>query len=264
MPALYHTIAYEQPSAHIGLLTLDRPHAANAIDTEMARELLQVFTQLAEVPSDLRCLLLTGAGEKAFCAGGDLKERAGMSDEAWLAQHVIMERVIAAILDCPFPVIAVVNGAAFGGGCELALAADFAYAAAGARFALTETRLGIMPGAGGTQTLPRAVGVRRAMELICAAGAFTVEEALAWGLVNRVFPRDRLLDEALCMADRVAANAPLAVRLAKHSIRIGMQMDIHHGMLAALSSYRQLVASCDRREGVRAFLEKRDPVFHGT
>lgn len=264
MTTLYQTIAFEQPSAHIGLLTLNRPHVANAINTDMARELLQFFTGVLEPAVELRCLLVTGVGDRAFCAGGDLKERDGMSNEAWFAQHATVERVITAILDCPFPVIAVVNGAAFGGGCELALAADFVYAAAAACFALTETRLGVMPGAGGTQTLPRAVGTRRAIELVCAARPFSAEEALAWGLVNRVLPRERLLDEALCTAAAIAANAPLAVRVAKHSIRVGMEMDIHHGMLAALCGYRQLVGTHDRREGVRAFMEKREPAFRGA
>ena len=264
MTTLYQTITFEQPSAHVGLLTLNRPHVANAINTEMARELLQFFTRMSEPSAELRCLLITGAGDKAFCAGGDLKERDGMTDEAWLAQHAIVEHMIRAVLDCAFPVIALVKGAAFGGGCELALAADFVYAAAGARFALTETRLGIMPGAGGTQTLPRAVGTRRAIELICTARPFSAEEALAWGLVNRVLPRDRLADEALCTAAGIAANAPLAVRLAKHSIRVGMETDIHHGMLAALCGYRQLIGTHDRREGVRAFIEKREPAFRGA
>ena len=264
MTTSYRTIAFAEPSAHIGLLTLNRPHVANAINTEMARELLQFFTGLSVPPAGLRCLLVTGAGDRSFCAGGDLKERAEMSDEAWFVQHAIMERVITAIFDCPFPVIALVNGAAFGGGCELALAADFVYAAAGARFALTETRLGVIPGAGGTQTLPRAVGARRAVELICAARPFSAEEALAWGLANRVLPKHRLLDEALCTAAAIAANAPLAVRLAKHSIRVGMEMDVHHAMVAALCGYNQLVGTHDRREGVRAFIEKREPAFHGN
>ncbi len=263
MTALFSTIRFEQPRAHVGLLTLDRPQAANAINTEMARELLQFFTELSAHPAELRCLLLTGTGEKAFCAGGDLKERDGMSDEAWSAQHAIVERTIVMILECSVPVIALVKGAAFGGGCEIAMAADFVYAATTARFALTETCLGIIPGAGGTQTLPRAIGTRRAMELICAATPFSADEALAWGLVNRVFPSGQLLDEALSTADRIAANAPLAVRAAKKSIQAGMQMDIHHGMQFAILAYNQLIGTDDRREGVRSFVEKRKPTFSG-
>lgn len=230
----------------------------------MARELLDFFTDLTTNPGPLRCLLLTGAGEKVFCAGGDLKERDGMSAAQWSAQHALVERTIVLLLECPIPVIALVNGAAIGGGCELALAADFIYAASNARFALTETRLGIIPGAGGTQTLPRAVGTRRALELICAATPFDAGEALEWGLVNRVVPPDLLINEGLAAACRIAANAPLAVSRARKSIRVGMQMDLHHGLQFALETYSQLIDTNDRHEGVRAFVEKREPRFNGT
>lgn len=263
MTAVYRTIRLEQPRPMVGLLTLDRPEVANAINTLMMRELLQFFDNLVTDPGELRCLVVTGSGDRAFCAGGDLKERDGMTDQQWLAQHTIIERAITAMLECPVPVMAAVNGAAFGGGCEIALAADFVYAATTAKFALTETRLGIIPGAGGTQTLPRAVGTRRAIELICSAASFSAEEALRWGLVNRVLPSTQLLEEALSTADRIASNAPLAVGQAKKSIRVGMQMDVHHGMLFAIEAYNRLVATEDRREGVRSFVEKRKPVFSG-
>ena len=186
-----------------------------------------------------------------------------MSDEDWAAQHAIMERTIVLMLESPIPIIAAVNGAAFGGGCELALAADFIYAATTARFALTETRLGIIPGAGGTQTLPRAVGARRAMELICSATAFTADEARSWGLVNKVTSRDELLEEAIAAATTIAENAPLAVKQAKRSIRAGMQMDLHHGLQFAIESYNVLIGTADRREGVQSFVEKRKPRFTG-
>jgi len=257
------TLTFEQPSAHVGVLTLNRPQVANAINTAMVRELLEFFTHLSADPGALRCLILTGAGDKTFCAGGDLKERDGMSNEAWSQQHAFMERAIVLILECPIPVIALVNGAAYGGGCELALASDFAYAASTARFALTETRLGIIPGAGGTQTLPRAVGTRRAIELICSATPFSAHEAREWGLVNRVVPPSQLFQEGLAAAERIAANAPLAVRQAKKSIRVGMQMDLHHGLQYAIEAYNPLVGTSDRREGIRAFVEKRKPVFTG-
>jgi enoyl-CoA hydratase len=155
------TLRFERPDRHIGVLVLNRPEVANAINTRMARELLQFFEGIAQQAGELRCVIMTGEGGKAFCSGGDLKERAGMSVTEWSAQHAIVERVILMMLECPIPLIAAVNGAAYGGGCELAAACDFIYAARGARFALTETRLGIIPGAGGTQTLPRAVGTRR-------------------------------------------------------------------------------------------------------
>jgi len=261
--ASYKTLEFGMTDAHVGLLTLNRIEVANAINTRMVRELLEFFLHLPEQHGELRCLLVTGAGQKAFCAGGDLKERSTMSVASWAAQHTLMERAIVAMLECPVPIVAAVNGAAYGGGCELALACDFIYAAATARFALTETRLGIIPGAGGTQTLPRAVGTRRAIELICAATPFDANEALTWGLVNRVVQPERLLEEALASARKIAANAPLAVKQAKKSVRVGTQLDMHHGLQFAIEAYNRLVDTADRREGVSAFIEKREPAFTG-
>ena len=170
------------------IVRLNRPDASNALNTQMGRDLVRYFEDAALDPKSLRCIVLTGAGDKAFCAGGDLKERRGMTDEAWTRQHVIFERMVRALIDCPVPIIGAVNGAAYGGGCEIAGCCDFLYAAESARFALTEVTLGIMPGGGGTQTLPRAVGERRAKELILTGKPFTAAEAHAWGLVNEVFP----------------------------------------------------------------------------
>src|SRR5205807_7980753 len=147
---------------------------------------------------------MTGAGERAFCAGGDLKERNGMTDEAWQDQHLLFERMIRAFTGCPVPVIAAVNGAAYAGGCELALCCDFIYAAETARFALTEVTLGIMPGAGGTQTLPRAVGERRAKEIILTGKPFGAAEAERWGMVSRVVPAAELVAAALATAETIA------------------------------------------------------------
>src|SRR5690606_20454533 len=184
-------------------------------------------------------------------------------EEEWVLQHELMERTFRHILNCPIPVLAAVNGAAYGGGLELMLLCDFAYASSTARFALTETSLGIMPGAGGTQTLARAVGERRAKELILGAVPFNANEALAWGVVNRVFPADTLMAQTLAMAERIAANAPLAVRQAKHSIHYGLQSDFATGMMFELEAYQRMVKTQDRVEGVAAFNEKRKPRFTG-
>jgi len=159
--------------------------------------------------------------------------------------------------------IAAVNGHAFGGGCETALACDFIYALRGARFAQTEVRIGIMPGGGGTQTLPRAVGERRAKEIILTARPFTAEEAYEWGLVNRLCEPGRTLPEALETARAIAENGPLSVRQAKKSIHYGLQMDLVTGYRFEIEAYNRLVDTEDRREGVRAFNEKRKPVFRG-
>ena len=157
----FATLSIDRPRQHVMLVTLNRPDVANAMNSQCGTDIMTLFEGLNLDGGDTRCVVLTGAGERAFCAGADLKERKGMTDEAWTRQHLIYERMVRAILACPIPVIAAVNGAAYGGGCELALACDFIYAAEQARFALTEVTLGIMPGAGGTQTLARAVGERR-------------------------------------------------------------------------------------------------------
>lgn len=186
-----------------------------------------------------------------------------MTDEAWQAQHAIFERMVLALVDCPVPVLAAVNGAAFGGGTEIACAVDFAYAATTARFALTEVTLGIMPGAAGTQTLPRAVGPRRAREIIFTGRPFSAAEALEWGLVNKVTEPADLLSEALTTAGLIAANAPLSIRQAKKSIHYGLQMDLRTAMFFEIEAYNRLVPTEDRREGVLAFNEKRKPIFKG-
>ncbi|MGI9413153.1 MAG: enoyl-CoA hydratase/isomerase family protein, partial [Hyphomicrobiales bacterium] len=227
------------PEPHVLLVTLNRPDVANAFNTQMARDIVRLFEDLAADPGDTRCVVLTGAGERAFCAGGDLKERNGMTDEAWGRQHLVFERMIRAVLDCPVPIIGAVNGAAYAGGCEIAAATDFLYAADTARFALTEVTLGIMPGAGGTQTLARAMGERRAKELILCAKPFSAAEALDWGFVNAVFPRDQLLGEALATAARIAGNAPISVRQAKQAIHRGLQMSLADGLAFEIEAYNR-------------------------
>jgi len=259
----YATLELEQPDRHLLLIRLNRPEVANAFNTQMATELMHCFEAIGLDPGVTRCIVVTGAGERAFCAGGDLKQRDGMSDAEWHAQHLVYERMLRALLDCPVPVIGAVNGAAYGGGCELAAAMDFVYASETARFAMTETSLGIIPGAGGTQTLARALGERRAKELILSARRFSAEEALRWGLVNELFAADELLDAALATARRIAANAPLAVRQAKQAIRRGLQMSLADGLAFEIEAYYRTVPTADRREGVSAFNQKRTPEFKG-
>ena len=255
----HETIQLSEPTAGVVLVTLDRPQAANAFNTRMAEEIIVALGALGAA----RCVVLTGAGDRAFCAGADLKERHGMSDQAWAAQHSLFEAMGQAILAVPVPVIAAVNGAAFGGGCELALLCDFIYASGGARFALTEVTLGIMPGLGATQTLARAAGARRAKEAILTGAPFTAAQALAWGVVNRLCEPGRLPDEALETAARIAANAPLAVRAIKRAIGLGADRPLAEALALELEQYQALVPTQDRIEGVRAFNEKRKPVFRG-
>lgn len=187
-----------------------------------------------------------------------------MSDEEWGRQHQLFERAMLSVLDCPLPVIAAVNGAAFAGGCEFVLLCDFAYAASSARFALTEVTIGIMPGGGGTQTLPRRAGLARASEIILTGRPFSAAEALEWGVVNRVCGPDALMSETIDTARAIAGNAPLSIRQAKRSMTLGARMDLRTAMFFEIDAYNRLVPTADRREGVNAFNEKRRPVFGGS
>lgn len=259
----YETLALESRGEHLLLVRLNRPEVLNALNTQMGRDQLDLWTRLSAAPGNLRCVIVTGAGERAFCAGGDLKERDGMTQTQWQAQHEIFERAFMALVECTLPVIAAVNGHAYGGGLELALCCDFVYAVPGVRLALSETRLGIMPGGMGTQNLPRAVGERRAKELIFTARPFSAAEGLEWGLVNRVCEPAQLLEEALATAQAIAENGPLSIRQAKKSIHHGLSMDLLTGYRFEIEAYNRLVDTADRREGVQAFNEKRKPRFEG-
>jgi len=257
----YQTLATRQQGEHILLVTLNRPQVLNALNTQMGKDQVDLWTRLTAEPGTTRCVVLTGAGDRAFCAGADLKERDGMTESVWRAQHEIFERAFMALMELPLPVIAAVNGHAFGGGLEMALCCDFIYAARSARMALPEVRLGLMPGGAGTQNLPRAAGERRAKELILSAEAFDAQQGYEWGIVNRVC--DNVLEEALSTAEKISANAPLAVRQAKKSIHYGLQMDLATGYRFEIEAYNQLVGTEDRKEGVRAFNEKRKAKFQG-
>ena len=259
----YETLKLTLAREYVLLVTLSRPEASNAMNTQLSRDVISVFEGLALDPDGVRCVVVTGEGEKAFCAGGDLKERKGMTDEAWGKQHVVFERMVRSLIDCPVPMIGAVNGAAYGGGCEIAATMDFLYAAEIARFAMTEVTLGIIPGAGGTQTLARSMGERRAKELILSGRPFSADEAAEWGLVNAVFSQTKLMGAALDTAERIAANAPIAVRQAKQAIHRGLGMSLADGLTFEIEAYNRTVPTEDRREGVLAFNEKRKAVFKG-
>lgn len=259
----FETLNFKVDDNRVGIITLDRPDVLNAMNSRMMMEVRNCFLQFHADPSTAGCLILTGSGTRGFCTGADLKERNGMSEATWRKQHVIVQQMIRAVMNCPIPVIAAVNGAAYGGGCEVALACDFIYAADHARFALTEVSLGIMPGAAGTQNLPRAVGVRRAKELILTAAPFTAAQALAWGMVNQVCPVQQLTAEAVAVATRIAANAPISVRQAKKAIDKGAELDRASGYDFEIEAYYATVSTDDRLEGVAAFNEKRKPKYMG-
>lgn len=252
----------ERTGEHVLLVTLNRPEVLNAMDVQMGLAMHALLTRLHHDPDWVRCVVLTGAG-RAFSAGGDLKVRNTQSVEDWTRQHELAERSFELRLESPVPWIAAVNGICYAGGLETALTCDFIYADEQARFALTECRIGIMPGGMGTQNLPRAVGERRAKELILSAQPFSAQEASDWGMVNRLCETGTVVQAALEKAVQIADCAPLSVRQAKKSIHFGLQGDLHTGYRFELEAYYRLLDTDDRREGIAAFNEKRKAVFKG-
>jgi len=240
------------------LLTLNRPQVMNAMNTQVFVELRSAMRELS-ARTDVRALILTGAGGRAFSAGGDLKERDGMSDQAWRAQHQLIEEAFLSVKDFALPVIAAVEGHAHGGGLELALMSDFIIASGQARLSLPEVKRGILPGGGGVQNLVRAVGMRRAKQLLFTGASFDAEQALQWGLVNEVVEPGQALARAMAIGQEIVAAAPLSVRYTKLAATRGGEVDFHTGYAFDLAAYNVLVSSQDRLEGVRAFNERRQP-----
>ncbi|QFK71312.1 enoyl-CoA hydratase [Pradoshia sp. D12] len=246
----------------IAVIVLDHPHKSNALSIELLKELQQTL-RLYKENSSIHCIIITGSGDKAFCAGADLKERLNMTP-AQVGEAVrLIKETISMIDQMPQPTIASINGAAFGGGLELALACDIRVASHHARMGLTETSLGIIPGAGGTQRLPRLIGISKAKELIFTARRIDAIEALQIGLVNQIAKPDELETMSLSIAKKIAANAPIAVREAKKAIERGMETDLAHGFQIEEMSYQVTIPTKDRMEGLMAFKEKRKPVYTG-
>jgi methylglutaconyl-CoA hydratase len=246
----------------IAVITLNRPQAANALSTRL---LHQLQAAIADCKSDtaVRCVIITGVGDRVFCAGADLKERVGMNGNEVAAAVSLIRETINAVEALPKPVIAAMNGSAFGGGLELALACDVRIVAKTAKLGLTETSLGIIPGAGGTQRLPRLVGKGRAKELIFTARRIDAQEALQIGLVEFIAPVDTLKDQAIQLAGQMVRNAPIAIAQAKLAIDRGIEVDIRSGLAVEQRAYEVTIPTRDRLEGLLAFKEKRHPVFKG-
>jgi len=257
-----HLLVERSSEGHVVTVMLNRPEQMNAMNTAMGEDLLACFDALARDP-DARAVVFTGAGDKAFCAGGDLKERNGMTDEAWRAQHVIFEQGALRVLRCPVPVIAAVEGFALAGGCELAILSDFIVASETAVFGVPETTLGIFPGIGGTQLLPRILGAPLAKELIFTGRRMKADEARASGLINHLVPTGHAKAKATEIAGTIAKNGPIAVRQAKKAIAYGSETDLETALVLAIEAYNATVVTEDRLEGVRAFNEKRKPEFKG-
>jgi enoyl-CoA hydratase len=247
-------------AAGLAVLTLNRPNALNAMNTQMMKELLNLFREQA-YSDELRCMIMTGAGDRSFSTGGDLKERNGMSNDQWRVQHHLIEDMFEALWSFPMPIIAAVEGFAYAGGCELALGTDFIIASESAEFAVKEITRGIMPGGGGIHRLARTIGTRRASEMIYTGRAIKADQACEWGLVNRVVPAGRALGTALEVANEIVASAPMAVRAAKVAINRGMDADSCTAYALDIAAYNVLIGSEDRLEGIAAFNEKRKPVW---
>jgi len=258
----FEHLIVEEAAPHVTAVTLNRPEVLNAFNTRMGEELRDLFLALNE-DVQTRAVVIRGAGDRAFCTGADLKERAGMTDETWHAQHRVFEAAFRAVLECRHPVIAAVDGYALAGGLELALNCDIIIAGSGASFAQPEVMRGIMPGAGGTQLLPRLIGRGRAKELIFSGRRIDAATADRWGLASRVVEAGQAFDEALELAKLIAANGPIAVRQAKRSIDRGLDSPLHFGLAIELDHYQTCIPTEDRHEGIRAFNERRPPRFEG-
>lgn len=243
-------------------LTINRPDNANALSRAVLYELHEHLADL-KFNVDVRVVVLTGAGDKAFCAGADLKERKGMDDREVRQTVALIRSVVNQVAELPMPVIAAVNGAAFGGGMELALAADIRIASASAKMGLTETSLAIIPGAGGTQRLSRLIGIARAKELIYTARRIDAQTAFDMGLVNRVVAADQLLAQVEQLANEIAKNGPVALRQAKFAIDQGSSVDLQTGLAIEQKAYELVIPTEDRMEGLLAFAEKRPPQYKG-
>ena len=247
----------------VAVVTMNRPQALNAFNTEQLDLLGAAFHALSQDRS-VRVVILTGEGDRAFAAGADIKEMVDLTPAEGLAFGRKGQALTSAVERLPQPVIAAVNGYAFGGGCELAIACDIRLAAENARFAQPEVSLGIPPGWGGTQRLPRLIGPGLAAEMIYTGRQVHAEEAHRIGLVNAVHPLDRLMPAAREMAADIARNSPAAVRAAKNLIGHTFTGDQAAGLAAEVASFGAAFAAPDRSEGMRAFVEKRRPVFRGV
>ena len=259
------TLLYEVRD-RVAVVTLNRPDRMNTLGSTMKPDLARAFFELARNDDQVRAVLITGSGDKAFCAGADIKERATdvVRGTEYFVRQKATHELFRNIEEFEKPVIAAINGVALGGGLELALCADVRLCAPHARLGLPEAKIGALPAAGGTQRLPRLVGTAWAKQLMLTCDHIDAELALRIGLVTQVVPAAELLDTALAMAGRMAANAPLSLRYIKQAIDLGQQVGIEAGLEYERFAAAIVVSSADRREGMQAFIDKRPPNFQGV
>ena len=256
------TVNFQIVDETIGILKLNRPNAANALSIKLLNDFNQQLDEI-ENNRNLRVLIITAEGEKAFCAGADLKERSVMNEEEVVETVGKIGSLITRVEQLPIPTIAVINGAAFGGGLELTLACDIRIASTTAKMGLTETSLAIIPGAGGTQRLPRLIGMAKAKYYILTARRFDSTEAQAIGLVQEIAEPAELQNQGFALARQVASNGPIGVQMAKQAIESGYDVPIHDGLQIERECYLKTIPTADRQEALQAFKEKRKPEYEG-
>ncbi len=244
------------------ILTMNRPKVLNCLNIDLLYALKDQVDALQH-RHDIRSIIITGSKERAFCAGADLKERASLTQAEVKKLVITIRNVLTSIQNLPKPVIAAINGIALGGGTEIALAADIRIASENASMGLTETKLAIIPGGGGTQRLPRIIGVAKAKELIFTGRRVDAKEALEIGLVNHVTSYENLLDKCMEIADMISKTGPIAVEMAKYAIDKGIETDLATGLAIESNAYQITIPTEDRIEGLRAFKEKREPIYKG-
>jgi enoyl-CoA hydratase/carnithine racemase len=262
VPETDHALVHRQDEGNLATLTLNRPAAHNAIDRQMAADLAASLSALA-ADTDLRALIVTGAGDRAFSAGADLKERLALSPEERSAHTAAIAAAADALAALPVPTIAAIHGYALAGGAELALACDLRVAATDALFGFPEVKIGIFPGAGGVARLPRLVGAGAARDLLYTGRQFPAEDAFRLGLVDRLVPDADVGATALALAREIVANAPLAVRALKRALRESAGLPEAPAREAVARHRAPLDATADYAEGLRAFAERRPPQFRG-
>jgi len=258
----FEYISYEKEPNDIGILTINRPKVLNALNWDTLGE-LRVFLEDVMPKENLKALIITGAGDKAFVAGADIAQMNEMKERDFQDYVDYAHRVYELIENEPCPAIAAINGYALGGGCELALACDIRIASENARMGFPEVKLGIFPGWGGTQRITRVLGLGKTKELVFTGEMINAEEALRIGLVERIVPPEAVLDEAKKLASAIAKRSPIAVRLSKTAINAGSEMDLQKALLLEKTLVSLCFDSQDRIEGMKAFLEKREPAFTG-
>jgi enoyl-CoA hydratase/carnithine racemase len=257
------SVRIERPGDAVGELVLDRPEALNAISTAQARAIADACARLAE-DAALSVVVVTSSSPKAFCVGADLKERNSFDDAQLAAQRPVMRAAFGAVLDLPVPTIAAVDGYALGGGFELALSCDLIVASRAAVLGLPETGVGLVPGGGGTQLLPRRVGSNRAADLIFTARHVDAEEAARLGLVDRLVEAGQARAAALELAGVIATRSPVGLRAAKRALRRGSDLDLESALVVENLAWEEVAFSADRREGIAAFNERRAPRWRGS